>query len=132
MNTSPLNISIDGYIGQFQKAEKSFSPHFLEMKKNAINNFELLGFPTTKNEEWKYTNVGGLLKNNFTESGNELKLNQNEIKQFFPQEDDLTILVFENGKYNSHHSKISNLPKYLFFNNSISSLKIIDLTVRLR
>ena len=117
MNNSSLNISITDYIGQFQKAEKSFSPHFLELKKNAINNFELLGFPTTKNEEWKYTNVGGLLKNNFTDSGNELNLNQNEIKQFFPLEDDLTILVFENGKYNSHLSKISNLPKGVIVGN---------------
>ena len=69
MNSPSLNISVADFVGQFQKAEKSFSTLHLEMKKDAINNFELLGFPTTKNEEWKYTNVAGLLKNNFSVFG---------------------------------------------------------------
>lgn len=117
MNTPSSNISIADYIGQFQKAEKSFSPQLMELKKNAISSFEQLGFPTMRNEEWKYTNVAGLLKNNFAISGNELLLTQNDIEQFLPEEDDLILLVFENGKFNSSLSHISALPKGIIAGN---------------
>ena len=117
MNSPSLNISVADFVGQFQKAEKSFSTLHLEMKKDAINNFELLGFPTTKNEEWKYTNVAGLLKNSFSVSENNLRLTQEEIKQFLPLEEDMIVLVFENGKYNKELSKISNLPKRIIIGN---------------
>ena len=117
MNTPSLNISIADYISQFQKAEKSFSPQQSELKKSAINSFEQLGFPSTKNEEWKYTNVAGMLKNVFTSSGSDLILTQNDIKQFLPVEDDIIILVFENGKFNSRLSKISNIPDGIIAGN---------------
>ena len=117
MNTPAFNISIADYISQFQKAEKSFSPQQSELKKSAINSFEQLGFPSTKNEEWKYTNVAGMLKNVFTSSGSDLILTQNDIKQFLPVEDDIIILVFENGKFNSRLSKISNIPDGIIAGN---------------
>lgn len=117
MNNHSLNISVADFIGQFQKIEKSFSPQYLELKIDAINNFKQLGFPTTKNEDWKYTNVAGLLKNNFAVPENDLKLTQKDIQQFLPIEDDIIILVFENGKYNNQLSKISNLPRGIIIGN---------------
>ena len=54
-----LNNHIADYITQYKNAEKSFSPLMKNMKADAIDNFKNLGFPTTRNEEWKYTNVAG-------------------------------------------------------------------------
>ena len=68
MNNSS-NINIDDYVSQFRNAENSFSPQQIELRKNAISSFEKLGFPTTRNEEWKYTNVASLLKNSYQASG---------------------------------------------------------------
>ena len=33
---------------------------------NAINNFEKEGFPTKKDEEWKYTSLNPLLKHDYS------------------------------------------------------------------
>ena len=117
MNNTSSDIAVVDYLSQFQKAEKSFSPQWMEMKKNSISNFKKLGFPTTKNEEWKYTNVTGLLNINFTTPGNESVLALNDIKQFLPEEENAILLVFENGKFRSGLSKISTLPKGIIAGN---------------
>src|SRR5882672_11640398 len=36
------------------------------LRENAMARFEELGFPTTKDEEWKYTNVAGIARTDFT------------------------------------------------------------------
>ena len=36
-----------------------------KIRSAAIKRFEILGFPTTKNEEWKYTNINPILNNEF-------------------------------------------------------------------
>ena len=35
------------------------------LRESAIDRFEQLGFPTTDEEEWKYTNVAPIAKTNF-------------------------------------------------------------------
>ncbi len=36
-----------------------------QIRTKAIKNFELTGFPSKKDEEWKYTSLKSLLKNDF-------------------------------------------------------------------
>jgi Fe-S cluster assembly protein SufD len=54
------------YLARFKKLEKQFAsnqPSFLrEIRQQAINRFADLGFPTTRNEEWKYTNVAPITR----------------------------------------------------------------------
>lgn len=38
---------------------------FVQLRKQAFVEFEKLGFPTTKHEEWKYTNLKGITERNF-------------------------------------------------------------------
>lgn len=104
---------VAGYISQYNDAIKSFLPGMSEIKGNAIKRFEELGFPTRKNEEWKYTDVSGLFKNNFIPGGKELKLTAADIKSFLPVDDKQIVLVFENGVFNKGLSQISELPKGL-------------------
>ena len=59
------SIPVADYISQYNSADKIFSHELSALKNNAIKSFETLGFPTTKNEEWKYTNLAGLFKNKF-------------------------------------------------------------------
>ena len=62
--------TVDQYIAEFSEFEKaggSSAPEWIRrMRQHAIGSFAELGFPTTKNEEWKYTNVSPLLKTPFT------------------------------------------------------------------
>jgi Fe-S cluster assembly protein SufD len=57
------------YLSLFQQEESrlaAISPSWLgPIRKAAIERFAELGFPTTKNEEWKYTNVGPIARTAF-------------------------------------------------------------------
>lgn len=56
------------YIDQAQNfinSSKVIGADLKEMKLMALKNFEALGFPTKKDEDWKYTNIGPLLTPTF-------------------------------------------------------------------
>ena len=54
------------------------------LRKESIQRFAELGFPTTKNEEWKYTNVLPITKVDFRNStpADKFKLTKEDIKDF--------------------------------------------------
>ena len=57
------------FLSQFTDFENSLnggkSKPVHELRKSAISNFSDLQFPTTRDEEWKYTNISPLLKHTF-------------------------------------------------------------------
>jgi Fe-S cluster assembly protein SufD len=108
--SNTIHTPVADYLVQFSEAEKSFSPKQAEMKKAAIRRFEELGFPTTKNEDWKYTNIAGLFTNSFKPAEKEFRLTLNDIQQFLPAEKNLVVLVFENGVFNPALSQLDKLP----------------------
>ena len=110
MKSTTTNFPITNYLLQINEAEKVFSPLFNELKNEAIVNFKRLGFPTTRFEEWKYTNVAELLENNYIVANDKLLLTLRDIKQYFPAEENPIVFVFENGKYNDALSQTSSLP----------------------
>ena len=58
-----------------------------------------LGFPTTKNEEWKFTNISPLTKYNFVPSDANYKsdLSGKDIEKYLIKDLDVNLLVFVNG-----------------------------------
>jgi len=57
------------YIEAFQRRADRVEPRWLrERRQRAIERFARLGFPTLKQEEWKYTNVAPLTRTSFTTS----------------------------------------------------------------
>ena len=108
-NNTP--ISVAGFLNQFNEAEKLFAPSLLPMKKDAIARFEELGFPTTKNEDWKYTNVIPILDNIYHTARNEFAIKSEDIRQFISGWENDVVLVFENGSYNAALSQLQKLPK---------------------
>ena len=73
-------------------------------KKEAFLEFEKTGFPTIKNEEWKYTNLTNLLQNDFS-SEQKLIIDQEQIAPFlFNNEEER--LIFINGVYRPDLSTI--------------------------
>ena len=91
-----------------QRVQKKDSP--LHKKKNeAISQFEHLGFPTTRLEQWKYINLKKFVNNDFKiihETDTEVSLNQIS-KYLFVQEDSYRI-VFVNGHYAAWLSKTTH------------------------
>ncbi len=103
------DISATDYLTQFDEAKNNFNPSSIGLREKAISDFRSLGFPTTKNEEWKYTNVNPILKNKFTKAG-QLQLTEHDIKKFLPGNSSEIVLVFENGKWNKNLSHLNNIP----------------------
>lgn len=81
------------------------SPVLLTRRKEAIQHFERLGFPTLKNEEWKYTNIAPALKKDFAFDVAP-SLSPKEIEPFLLKDVTANVLVFINGKYSEEFSKI--------------------------
>ena len=73
-----------------------------QIRSAAFHNFEKVGFPTRKDEEWKYTSLKEVLNHDyqiFTKSVNDIDLN--DVKKYFIHEIDTYKLIFVNGVYNS-------------------------------
>lgn len=95
-----IKAAFSQYKNQTEKSD------FFFKREQAFAEFEKTGFPTTKNEEWKYTNLKALTNKSFqltglSHSGAETLLAKSFLK-------DLTAnrLVFVNGHFSSNLSNI--------------------------
>jgi Fe-S cluster assembly protein SufD len=86
------------------------------LRESAFASFERLGFPTTHQEEWKYTNVAPIAKAKFEtafESGEVLPpaLDVAGLQAFTYEEARRSQLVFVNGVYRPELSSVEALPE---------------------
>ncbi|WP_224488313.1 Fe-S cluster assembly protein SufD [Robertkochia flava] len=80
-----------------------------EVRSEAIKNFENLGFPSKKMEEWKYTSLKSLLKSDMSVfPKKESNLDYKDVKQYFIHEIESYKIVFIDGVYSSHLSETSH------------------------
>jgi len=79
------------------------------LRKEALDRFEATGFPTTRNEEWKYTNLKPVLKHDYKVmlKGDDA-VSFADIKQYLLSDLDTYKLVFINGKYSSWLSETTH------------------------
>lgn len=77
------------------------------LKRDAISTFTNLGFPTLKHEEWKYTNLNFIHKQDFhVQIEPEKDLQDIKIDDYLYKNLDVNLLVFINGFYSSIHSNV--------------------------
>src|SRR3954464_15801238 len=72
------------------------------LEQTAFDDFNRLGIPTGKNEEWKYTRIGNVFNKeySFTSGKPTTTFNENDLKQVrLPGVEDVNELVFVNGQY---------------------------------
>jgi Fe-S cluster assembly protein SufD len=74
-------------------------------RKESLLNFEKFGFPNTKNEEWKYTNIAPALEKNY-KFPERSSLNKKDIQPFLFKVKNANTLVFLNGKFYKELSEI--------------------------
>ena len=80
-----------------------------DVRTSAIKNFENKGFPTKKEESWKYTSLNAILKNDFTVfPKGENFIEFNEVKKYFIHEIDTYKVVFIDGIFSSHLSSTTH------------------------
>ncbi|WP_425076274.1 Fe-S cluster assembly protein SufD [Psychroserpens sp. S379A] len=80
-----------------------------DVRSEAIKNFEYLGFPSKRDEAWKYTSLNSVLKHDysvFPKTENTIEFR--DIKKYFIHEIDSYKIVFIDGKYSSHLSQTTH------------------------
>lgn len=91
-------------IHYFEQSASSLS--FYQKRKQSIAKLKADGFPTIKDEEWKYTNLQPLLKKGFELQTNEISIDPVNINQYILNETDTYLMVFINGVFNAELSSI--------------------------
>ncbi len=80
-----------------------------QIRSKAFTDFETKGFPTKKNEEWKYTSLKSVLNQDYTvfpKGENVLELK--EVRKYFIHEIDSYKIVFIDGIYSSFLSETTH------------------------
>lgn len=82
------------------------------LRESAMESFQELGFPSVKDEEWKYTNVAPIAKVDFkpATAAASQRLGQAEVSVFGCDEAQESQLVFVNGLLRSDLSSLGALP----------------------
>ena len=79
---------------------------FSEIRRQAFETFERLGFPTTRHEEWKYTNIQPLLKQDFN-SVPFREMSAKELLEYEIPDLDAEAVVLLNGHFQPQLSRLS-------------------------
>ncbi len=81
-----------------------------DIRIQAIDAFEKKGFPTKKDEEWKYTSLQSLLKKDYAifTNSDEVTVELKDVKKYFIHEMDTYKIVFIDGIYSSFLSETTH------------------------
>ena len=98
-------------LSSFMAFEESIDVHdnLHDVRTLAIENFESKGFPTKKEEAWKYTSLNSILKNDYSVfPKHEDSIEFKDVKKFFMHEIDTYKVIFVDGKFASHLSSTTH------------------------
>ncbi|MDT0553370.1 Fe-S cluster assembly protein SufD [Urechidicola vernalis] len=100
---------ISSFMVMENRGKVDLDSGFHQMRSEAINAFESQGFPTKKDEEWKYTSLNSVLKHDYSifpksEAAVEFK----EVKKYFVHEIETYKIVFIDGVYSSFLSETTH------------------------
>jgi len=98
-------------LSSFMAFEEQVDVHseLHDVRTEAIKNFENKGFPSKKEEAWKYTSLNAILKNDFTVFPKKDSLvGFKEVKKYFIHEIDTYKVVFVDGIFSSNLSSTTH------------------------
>ena len=80
-----------------------------DVRSDAIKVFEEKGFPSKKEEAWKYTSLNSILKQDYSVfPKQENAIEYSDVKKYFIHDIDTYNIIFIDGKYSSHLSKTTH------------------------
>lgn len=103
---------LQSYLDKFTELQKrqGDQPGWLRnLREDAFARFCEVGFPTTHDEDWRFTNVSPIAKTEF-QFGGDVRASKFEIEPILSQRIG-SALVFVNGRFAPECSSVSNLPK---------------------
>jgi Fe-S cluster assembly protein SufD len=105
------------YLSNFQLFEKSLNGEAKSwlhpLRKEALARFDQLGFPTTRHEEWKYTNISAIAKEHFSPvlQPDFTAVSEGDIARYNYGGLDAHLLVFIDGLFAAERSSVGTLPE---------------------
>ena len=118
----------DAYFAQFAKLTKETldeAQWLRTLREAAMDEFAELGFPTTQDEDWKYTNVEPIVEGSFQPAENTIgDLTRDRVaREQLTKLQCSTRLVFVNGFFSKALSSTGTLPGRVKITNLASHLK---------
>ena len=103
---------LNWYLKAFEKFEAGLNGHreteMHKIRREAIAVFKKEGFPTPRQEEWKYTNLRSLTARQFPLSEFPPQVSRQDIAPFLLRADSRRMLVFINGHFSRELSRPGN------------------------
>jgi Fe-S cluster assembly protein SufD len=134
-----VSENIDHYLSEFDRFEnlvRGTKPDWIEMmRRTGIGHFADAGFPTTRDEEYRFTNFAPLLRHSFrwtagvSPTGEAAEDRASVLKEFRVP-DPCSEIVFWNGVYSPRLSAPSHLPKGAICTNLSESIVLHPELVR--
>jgi Fe-S cluster assembly protein SufD len=104
--------AVDHFLSEHVHFQSNSESWLKQQRQSYIDVFGKSGFPTTRHEAWKYTDVRPLLKRNFTIADNaSVEIDEKNLDDIRFNELESHELVFVNGIYSAALSKNQNLEK---------------------
>src|SRR5690242_66805 len=98
-------------FGEFAARERVGEPGWVaRLREGAFERFEELGFPSTDEEEWKYTNVAPVARSEFMPAEGLTRLESEAVDPFVSAEARQSCLVFVDGRFRRELSSLEAIP----------------------
>lgn len=110
MTTVEKINATENLVSEFQKAKNSLKG-FASLREKAIAEFERLGIPNRKNEEWKYSDASAFFKNELKTESPKTAIDKKDIEKFLIPDLNASVVVLVNGIYSKELSSLKNIPK---------------------
>ena len=104
---------VERYVAQFEalKDRRPAGPAFLESARaRAIERFASLGFPTTEDEEYRFTNVGPIASTPFERAPDQVVVAGADLTEHLYGSATAAELVFVNGRFQLALSSVAAVP----------------------
>ncbi len=92
-------------------AAESTTPVVAALRKEGASAFARLGFPSTKNEDWRYTNVSSIAERSFTRSSGTARVTDADLAPFLFGQEEWPRVVFVDGLWSETLSTLNFVPE---------------------
>jgi Fe-S cluster assembly protein SufD len=106
MSATATENNITTALTSWIEKRAQLHPSLLTQRTEAFANFQKLGLPTNRTEEYKYIPITRALDKNFTFSSTSVSSVKTDVKQFLLPPVEANVIVFINGVFSREHSKV--------------------------
>jgi len=106
----------DRYLAEFERLKRRSTPStpswLVSLRQSAMARFAEIGFPTTRDEDWRYTSLASLAAMEFRLVGDVVRdaVSTGALERISLGGPDWPRLVFVNGRFSAPHSSWTPLP----------------------